>query len=167
MENLGKMFALNERSELKWILLGEPNSLKIFWYNNWVNNTYNWYSTLVKPSWAPPSWLFGPVWSFLYVVIALTYGTVFYKIIKGELPRALAWPFVLNLIFNLSFTYFQFGLKNNLLAAADILLVLGTLLWALVAIWSHYRLVTYANIPYLLWVMFATVLQLTITWLNK
>ena len=78
----------------------------------------------------------------------------------------IAIPFVLNIIFNLSFTYFQFGLKSNILAAIDILLVLGTLIWAMIAIYPHARWITYIQIPYLLWVSFATVLQLTITFLN-
>ena len=78
-----------------------------------------------------------------------------------------AVPFVLNLIFNFSFTYFQFGLKNNLLASIDILLVLGTLIWALLAIYPYIRWIALTNIPYLLWVSFATVLQITITFLNR
>lgn len=77
-----------------------------------------------------------------------------------------ALPFILNLIFNFSFTPLQFGLKNNLLSAVDILLVLGTLIWAMVAIYPHARWITYMQIPYLLWVCFATVLQLTVTYLN-
>ena len=76
-------------------------------------------------------------------------------------------PFILNLIFNFAFTTIQFGLKNNLLAAFDILLTLGTLIWAMVAIYPYMRWITYIQIPYLLWVTFATVLQLTITYLNK
>ena len=132
-----------------------------------MNNTYNWYSTLIKPTWAPPSWLFGPVWSALYTIIAVTYGTVFYKVYTKELPAMVAVPFVLNLIFNFSFTYFQFELKNNLLASIDILLVFITLVWALLAIYPHIKWIALANIPYLLWVSFATVLQLTITYLNK
>lgn len=130
-------------------------------------NSYNWYSTLIKPAWAPPSFLFGPVWSVLYTIIFFTFGFVFYKFYKGQIPFAVALPFILNLIFNFSFTYFQFGIKNNLLASLDILLVLGTLIWALFAIWPYFRFVVYVNIPYLLWVSFATVLQLTITCLNK
>jgi len=133
-------------------------------------NTYNWYSQLIKPSWSPPSWLFGPVWAVLYVIIATSFGTVFYKAFTGKLAWVVALPFVLNLIFNLAFTPIQFGLKNNLLAAVDILLVLGTLVWAFYTIWNKVpdlRWVIYANIPYLLWVSFATVLQLTITYLNR
>lgn len=132
--------------------------------------TYNWYSQLIKPTWAPPSYLFGSVWSILYAIIFISFGTVFYRLFIGKLAFVVALPFILNLIFNFSFTYFQFGLKNNLLAAIDILLVLGTLIWALISIWkasADLRWIVYVNIPYLLWVTFATGLQLTITYLNK
>lgn len=133
-------------------------------------NTYNWYSQLIKPTWAPPSWLFGPVWSVLYVIIIFSFGTVFYKAFTKQIPWIVALPFILNIVFNLAFTPIQFGLKNNLLAAIDVLLVVGTLVWAFYAIWyfaPSLRWVIYANIPYLLWGTFATCLQLTITYLNK
>jgi tryptophan-rich sensory protein len=133
-------------------------------------NSFNWYSQLIKPSWAPPSWLFGPVWTVLYVIIAITFGTVLYKTIIGKIPWRIALPFVLNLAFNFLFTPIQFGLKNNLLAAADILLVLGTLMWGLCALWRGVptlRWIVWANGPYLLWVSFATILQLSVTYLNR
>ncbi len=128
---------------------------------------FSWYQSLVKPSWAPPSWLFGPVWTALYLLIAISYGTVFYKAFTGKIPWVVVLPFILNLIFNFAFTPLQFALRNNFLAAVDILLVLVTLIWAIVAIYSHIRWIAYIQIPYLLWVSFATVLQLTITYLNK
>ena len=130
-------------------------------------NTYNWYSQLIKPSWSPPSWLFGPVWTFLYVLIIASFGKVFIMTWQKQVPLIVALPFVLNIIFNLSFTPLQFGLKNNLLAGLDILLILITLIWAMVAIYPYSHWITYIQIPYLLWVSFATVLQLTITYLNK
>lgn len=130
-------------------------------------NTTSWYSHLVKPTWAPPSWLFGPVWSVLYIIIFISFGTVFYKVFNKELPVALAIPFVLNIIFNLLFTPIQFGLKNNYLAALDIILVLSTLIWLIIAIYPHIKWVALVNIPYLLWVLFATFLQLTVTYLNR
>jgi len=131
-----------------------------------MNNAYNWYSQLIKPFWSPPPWVFGPVWAFLYILIAISFGKVFLLAFQKRIPFIVALPFILNLISNFSFTYLQFGLKNNLLAAVDILLVLGTLVWAIVAIYPRAKWIAYIQIPYLLWVSFATVLQLTITYLN-
>ena len=132
-----------------------------------MNNTYNWYSQLIRPTWSPPSYLFGPVWTVLYILIFASFGTVFYKVFTKQLPWIVALPFVLNLFFNFIFTPIQFGLRNNLLAAVDILLVLGTLIWAIYAIYPHVKWIAYIQIPYLLWVAFATVLQLTVTYLNR
>lgn len=128
---------------------------------------HSWYQQLAKPAWSPPAWIFGPVWTFLYVLIAVSFGAVFYKAATKQLPMIIALPFILNLIFNLAFTPIQFGLQNNYLAALDILLVLATLIWAMVAVFPHSPWITYIQIPYLLWVAFATVLQLTITYLNR
>ena len=130
-------------------------------------DTVSWYSLLKKPSWAPPSWVFGPVWTVLYVIIAVSFGSVFMMALHRKIARMVALPFILNLIFNASFTPIQFGLRSNALAAVDILLVLATLIWAMIAIYPHARLIAYAQIPYLLWVLFATVLQLTVTYLNS
>jgi len=129
-------------------------------------NTQTWYQALVKPSWAPPSWIFGPVWTVLYIIIAYTFGLVFYRAMKGQIPAIVALPFILNLVFNFAFSPIQFRMQNNLLAAIDILLILATLIWSLAAIYPHIKLVTYLNVPYLFWVSFATILQLTVTYLN-
>lgn len=126
----------------------------------------SWYATLTKPAWAPPAWLFGPVWSVLYIIIALSYGYVGYLWYKRKISYIVAIPFILNLVFNLLFSPIQFGLQNNLLALADIILVDITLVWALYAIYRHARWVALVNIPYLAWCLFATVLQFTITVLN-
>jgi len=132
-----------------------------------MSNPYNWYSELIKPSWAPPSWLFGPVWTVLYVLIAISFGKVFVMFFQGEIPFIVLLPFILNLFFNLIFTSIQFGLRNNILAALDVLLVLSTLIWAIIAIYPNMKWVAYMQIPYLLWVSFATILQLTVTYLNR
>ena len=129
--------------------------------------SYEWYSQLLKPTWAPPSWLFGPVWTFLYTLIFISFGTVFYKVIKKEIPFIVALPFLLNLLFNFIFTYLQFGLKNNYLAMIDVLLIFGTLVWAMIVIYPHIKWVALINIPYLLWVSFASILQITVTYLNR
>lgn len=130
-------------------------------------NTFNWYQNLIKPSWAPPSWIFGPVWTVLYILIAISFGKVFLMLYEKQIPFVVALPFILNLIFNFLFSPVQFGLQNNFWAMIDIFLVLGTLIWAMVAIFPYVKWIAYINIPYLLWVSFATVLQVTITILNK
>ena len=132
-----------------------------------MNDAAAWYESLVQPSFAPPAWVFAPVWSVLYVVIAVSFGYVGVQAVRRRLPWRVALPFALNLLFNLAFTPIQFGLRNNALAAVDIVLVLATLVWAMRAAWPHARWVALANLPYLAWVAFATVLQLSITWLNR
>ena len=128
--------------------------------------TYTWYQQLIKPSWAPPSSVFGPVWSVLYIGIIISFGAVFVMAGQKKIAWIIALPFLLNLLFNFAFTPLQFGLRSNILASIDILLVLGTLIWAMRSIFPFAPWITYAQIPYLLWVSFATVLQLTITYLN-
>lgn len=129
-------------------------------------NTSQWYQNLIRPDWAPPAALFGPVWAVLYTLIFFSFGYVAWLLYKKRISHKTALPFGINIIANLLFSPIQFQLQNNLLASIDILIVLGSLIWGMIVIYKHARVVTFVNIPYLLWVAFATVLQLTITVLN-
>ena len=131
-----------------------------------MNPTYEWYTNLIKPAWAPPSFLFGPVWSVLYIMIAISFGTLFKMAWNKQVSIMVALPFILNIIFNLMFTPLQFGLRNNWLALVDIILVWVTLLWMMVVIYPVKKWLAYIQVPYLLWVSFATILQTAITYLN-
>ncbi len=126
-----------------------------------------WYEKLAKPSWSPPARLFGPVWTVLYVGIVFTYGAATVMFAKSQISWFVLLPFLLNIVFNIAFTPLQFKLRNNNLALIDIFLVLITLIWALINIYPFAPWISWVNIPYLLWVTFATVLQSSITWLNK
>jgi translocator protein len=130
-------------------------------------DTKTWYAELIKPTWAPPSWLFGPAWTFLYVLIFISFGRVFSMFFGKEISFVVVLPFILNLLFNFSFSPIQFGLRSNVLASVDIVLILITIIWAMFSIYPHAKWIAYMQIPYLLWVSFATVLQLTITYLNN
>jgi benzodiazapine receptor len=126
----------------------------------------DWYNSLVKPSWTPEPSTIGLVWQTLYPIIFVTFAFVFIQALRKKIPRKTALPFVINLAANLVFTPIQFGLRSLVLAAADILLVWATIIWMMVAIWKHFRWIAFAQVPYLIWVTIATLLQLSITWNN-
>lgn len=126
-----------------------------------------WYDSLAKPSWTPEPSTIGLIWQILYPIILVTFGFVFYKALRRQLPWQVAVPFAINLVANLLFTPIQFGLRNLPLASVDILIVWGTILWMIAAVWKHHRWVAVAQFPYLVWVSIATVLQWTITWWNR
>ncbi len=129
--------------------------------------TYGQYRSYKKPAWAPPAWIFGPVWTVLYILIAISFGYVGYLWIVGRVSTSIALPFILNLVFNFLFTTIQFKWHNFTLAALDVILVWLTLVWAIAVILPVVPWVAYINVPYLVWVTFATVLQLTVTVMNR
>ena len=97
----------------------------------------------------------------------MSFGFVLYQAARGRVRWAVAVPFLLNLAANVLFMPVFAGLRNLPLATADIVIVLGTIGWAMVAIWRHYRWVALAQVPYLTWVSIATVLQVSITLANR
>ena len=129
---------------------------------NWLE----WYNGLAKPTWTPAPATIGLIWQILYPIIIVTFGFVFVQAFRGKVGWKVAVPFAINLVANLIFTPIQFGMRNLPLAAADILIVWGTIIWCMVAVWQHYRWVAVAQVPYFVWVSLATVLQLSITAMN-
>ncbi len=125
-----------------------------------------WYNGLDKPSWTPAPATIGLIWQILYPIILVTFGFVFVQMFRGKISWKIALPFAINLVANLIFTPIQFGMRNLPLAAVDILIVWGTIIWMSVVIWKHYRWVSLAQIPYFVWVSLASVLQLSITAMN-
>ena len=125
-----------------------------------------WYNSLAKPAWTPAPATIGLIWQILYPVILVSFGFVFVQAFRKKLPWRVALPFAVNLVANLIFTPIQFGMRNLPLAAVDILVVWATIIWMVVAVWRHYRWVAVAQVPYFVWVSLATVLQMSITWMN-
>lgn len=123
-----------------------------------------WYNTLAKPTWTPSPSTIRLIWTILYPIIVVTFGVVFIQTFRGKLSWRVALPFAINLAANLIFTPILFGLRNLTLASVDILVVLGTIIWSMIAVWPRYRWVAVAQLPYLIWVFIATVLQLSILW---
>ena len=127
----------------------------------------SWYQTIKKPSWAPSEITFGQVWGILYPIIFAANLWVLILVSSGKISWKVALPFWSNLLFNFLFTPLQFGLRNNILALIDIILILATGVWAMIAIWPHNKIDALMFAPYMVWVSIAMVLQGSITWLNR
>ena len=125
-----------------------------------------WYETLWKPSWTPAPATIGLIWQILYPIIIVTFGFVFVQAMRKKVPYKVTVPFAINIVANVSFTPIQFGMRNLPLAAVDILIVWATIIWIMVVIWKQHKWVALAQIPYFVWVSIATVLQLSMTWMN-
>ncbi len=125
-----------------------------------------WYDSLAKPSWTPAPSTISLIWTFLYPIILISFGFVLVQAAQKKLPGIMAVPFAINLVANLLFMPVFAGLRSVPLAAADILIVLASLVWCVVAVWPHYKRVAVAQVPYFVWVSVATVLQLSITATN-
>ncbi len=125
-----------------------------------------WFAQLQKPSWAPPNWIFAPVWSVLYAMMAVAAWLVWRR--GGFTAQALplTW-FLLQLAFNACWSPLFFGLENPALALADIALLWIALFTALVFFWSADRVAGILLAPYLAWVTFATALNLAIWLMNR
>lgn len=127
----------------------------------------SWYQSIKKPSWAPAENVFGQVWGILYPIIFAANLWVLMLVSTGKISWKTALPFWVNLFFNFLFTPLQFGLRNNILALVDIILILATGIWAMLAIWPYSKTIALMFAPYMVWVCVATVLQASITWLNR
>lgn len=124
------------------------------------------YSSVILPSWAPPAWLFGVAWGIIYPLFAVATVYVLYRAVTRQAPAHVAIVLAINWAANLLFTPIQLGLTSLWPASLDILVVLGTLAYLERWAWKHSRLVFWLLLPYLVWGVFATVLQLTITFTN-
>lgn len=127
-----------------------------------------WFPTLVKPIFNPPSWVFFPVWTILYIMIGVSGGLVWSRLESDEANVKKAFGvFVIQLGLNALWSYLFFGLHNPLLAFIEIIL-----LWLMIfETYNQFKKIDKiaANLllPYLAWVSFALVLNGSIWWLNK
>jgi tryptophan-rich sensory protein len=124
-----------------------------------------WYTTLNKPSWTPPSWLFGPVWTALYFSMAVAAWLVWrtHEVKAAKVALAL---FLIQLVLNAAWSGFFFGMRNPGLAFAEIILLWGAILATMLAFWRMKPLAGWLFAPYLLWVTFAAALNFAIWRLN-
>jgi len=125
-----------------------------------------WYASLNKPSWNPPSWVFGPVWTLLYLLMAVAAWLVWRR--GGwSARRAALTLYLVQLGLTAAWSPAFFGVQNPARALAVILALLTAIVATLLAFRPVSRTAALLLVPYLLWVNFATVLNLTLWYLNR
>ena len=130
-------------------------------------NISPWYESLAKPSFAPPNWVFGPVWTALYILMGISFAVIWrrYKILRGA---GLAMViFVIHLFFNTLWSAAFFGLHSPLLGLVDIIILLILIIITIIFFARISYFAAFLLIPYVLWVSFATILNISIYVLNK
>lgn len=125
-----------------------------------------WYPLLNKPVFNPPSWVFGPVWTLLFVLMGISFYLVWQNHFGGKTIQCVG-IFAVQLLFNFLWSILFFGLKNSLLAFVDLFL-LWILIWVnFIIFYKVVKISGYLLLPYLAWVSFAGVLNFSIYILNK
>lgn len=127
-----------------------------------AKSVVEWYPTLNKPSWTPPSWVFGPVWTLLYIMMGIAAWLVWRK---GDAKGALILFFG-QLLFNLAWSVLFFGARSPVLGLVDIAFLWLAVAATIFAFALKSRPAAFLLVPYLAWVSFASALNLAIVMLN-
>ena len=142
-----------------------------------MDGVRTWYTTINKPSWTPPGWLFGPVWSILYTMIAVA-GFLAWRasrqrtnpkplVSRSILSRNVMPLFFIQLVLNALWSWLFFGLHRPGIALIDIVLLLISIFACAFAMRAWSRTAFILMLPYAAWVTFATALNATMWWLNR
>ncbi|MBI2542979.1 MAG: tryptophan-rich sensory protein [Candidatus Aenigmarchaeota archaeon] len=123
-----------------------------------------WYAALNKPSFSPPNWMFAPVWTILFIMMGVSLYLV-WDIRKKNTKKAL-YLFGVQLSLNLLWSLLFFGLRNPLLASAEIIILWVVILLTIMEFRKFSKTAAYLLIPYIIWVSFAAVLNFTIVFIN-
>lgn len=129
-----------------------------------MDSVQTWYTTLNQPSWTPPTWVFGPVWTTLYVLM----GTAAYLVSRSKkLGKSFVlWLFLAHLLVNTFWSIAFFAMHELLLSVIVILVLLGLIMLLMRLFWRYSHMATYLMIPYLLWVSYASTLNIGYLFLN-
>jgi len=122
----------------------------------------DWYLELVKPSFNPPSWIFGPVWTVLFFLM----GISLFLIWKDKHDWKAFFIFGLQLFLNVLWSAFFFGLQNITLALIEIFILWIAILFTIISFYRINKTAAYLLLPYIIWVSFAIILNFNIYLLN-
>jgi tryptophan-rich sensory protein len=126
-----------------------------------------WYATLAKPSFSPPNWVFAPAWTLLYILMGLAAAIIWQKGLQSSQVRRALVAFLIQLVLNMIWSVLFFGLRSPLYGLVDILF-LWIMILVTIAQFSKVSIpAALLLIPYILWVTFASSLNLGIFLLNR
>ena len=125
-----------------------------------------WYATLNQPSFNPPNWVFGPVWTTLYIILGISLFMI-WKLPASKERNLAILVFIVQLVLNFCWSFFFFYFKMIGLALIDLLTLWTMIVVMLVRFYKLKPIAAYINIPYLLWVTFATMLNAAYFFLNR
>jgi tryptophan-rich sensory protein len=125
----------------------------------------DWYPQIVKPSWNPPGWVFGPVWTALYIAMAVAAWRV-WRVGGWRQNRTPLTFYLVQLVLNAAWSWIFFGLHSIGWAVVDILALLAVIVFVTARFWKKERVAGWLMVPYVLWVGFASVLNFRIWTLN-
>jgi benzodiazapine receptor len=128
-------------------------------------SVHDWYPLLKKPFWTPPPFVFGPVWTILYLLMAIALWLVWKEPVAKSKKTAYTF-FSLQLFFNLIWSGLFFALRSPLMGLIDILILYGFIIATMVSFYRIKPLAAYLLIPYLCWVSYAITLNAAIWYLN-
>jgi translocator protein len=134
-----------------------------------LTNTQNnfWYNTIIKPSWNPPAFLFGPVWTILYFLMGISLWIIWKsKFYEYKKSKAILF-FALQLFFNFWWTILFFKFQSPFFAFADILLMIVLILITIFRFAEISKTAAWLLVPYISWVCFAAILNYNLWYLNK
>lgn len=131
-----------------------------------TSSVNGWYTQIDKPSWNPPSWIFGPVWSTLYLMMGVSAWLVWKNSGLKKSKLALGW-FAFHLLLNILWSVLFFGLQQPGWALVEIIVLWISIAIAIVLFYHHSKLAAGLLVSYLLWVSFATFLNYAIWSLNR
>ncbi len=126
-----------------------------------------WYRTLNKPFFSPPNWVFGPVWTILYALMGVSLYLVRKKGIKNKKTRTAILYFMIQLTLNFLWSLIFFGLHSPVWAFVTIVFLWITILILMMKFYPLSKTAAYLLIPYIIWVSFASLLNLSIVVLNR
>lgn len=126
-----------------------------------------WYNTIIKPDFTPPKWLFAPVWTLLYLMMGFAWGRINDVNPNPQVLKKANILFIIQLCFNVLWSFIYFGLHNIGIALIDIILLLVTLTLTIYQFFKISKLSGWLLIPYLFWSLYALVLNASIWYLNR